>query len=330
MLGFKETDFWRIEKGALELKPQIDKVVDEVCEAGYSNIINISIGGTWAHSMQMKNIVETYSTIPYFIINAADFVYQNCPIINKDSLVLIESVSGDTQELVEAVKKVKKTGCRILGFVDNPDSPLASLADTNIAHETGVFYKLYFTLLRFMYKAGDFPIYEQVCEEMKCLPEALYEVKKKYDPIAEKFAEEYGDEPLLYFIGAGNTYGGVYSFAMCYLEEMQWMKTKSITGNEFFHGTLEVIERDVPVIAYKGEDYSRPIMERVEKFVHMVSRKVTIIDTAMFELKGISPELRGLMSPFVVQALNERITKHLVYVRRHPLEIRRYYRRLDY
>ena len=104
------------------------------------------------------------------------------------------------------------------------------------------------------------------------------------------------------------------------------MKTKSITGSEFFHGTLEVIERDVPVVVYKGEDYSRPITERVEQ----VSRKVTVVDTAMFELKGISPELRGLMGPFVVQALNERITKHLAYIRRHPLDVRRYYRKLKY
>lgn len=330
MLSFNENDFWRIEKGALELKPQIDKAVDDICDAGYSNILYISVGGTWAHALQMQSIVETRSTIPFYIINAGDFIHQKTPRMNKDSFVLMESVSGDTKELVQAAKMVKEAGCRTLGFIDVADSPLAKLMDVCIVHETGVFYKLYFTLLRFLYKNGDLPEYEQICKEMQALPEALLEVKKQFDPIAQEFAKTFGEEPFLYMVGAGNTYGAVYSYAMCVLEEMQWIRTKSIPGTEFFHGTLEIIERDIPVVLYKGEDYSRVIMERVEKFVNQVSRKVMVIDLADFPLKGISKENREIMGPFVVQALNERISKHLEFERRHPLSIRRYYRRMDY
>lgn len=76
--------------------------------------------------------------------------------------------------------------------------------------------------------------------------------------------------------------------------------------------------------------YSRPIMERVEKFVGRVSRRGFTIDLAQFELTGIDPEIRPLLGPFVVQAINERISKHLEFERRHPLDIRRYYRRLTY
>ena len=38
-----------------------------------------------------------------------------------------------------------------------------------------------------------------------------------------------------------------------------------------FHGTLEVIERDVPVMLIKGEDKTRALMDRVEKFVNTIS-----------------------------------------------------------
>jgi fructoselysine-6-phosphate deglycase len=330
MLNFIESDFWRIEKGALALRAQIEKVVDEVCEKGYSNIIYIAVGGTWAHALQMKNIVETHSTIPFIIINAGDFIHQNTPQMNKDSFIFMESVSGDTPELVKAAEIVREAGCRSFGFVDTADSPLASLLDVCITFETGVYYKLFYTFFRFMYHAGDFPDYQKLCDDMERLPEALYAAKKQFDPIAQQFAREYGDEPFLYFIGAGNTYGGVYSYAMCVLEEMQWIKTKSINGPEFFHGTLEIIDRDVPVVLYKGEDYSRPIMERAENFVNRISRRVFVIDTADYALEGISGENRGLLSPFVVQTLNERISKHLEFERRHPLDIRRYYRRLKY
>lgn len=330
MLNFNEDNFWKTERGALELKPQIDKAVDEICERGYSNIIYIGIGGTWAHAMIMKNIIENLSNINFFIINAGDFIHCKHPQLNRDSFVFMESVSGDTPELVEAARMVKEAGCRTLGFIDHADSPLAHLVDTCISFDHGVFYKLYFTLLRFVYKRGDFPQYGQLCEEMNQLPEALFACKQQFDSAAESIAKTYGDEPLLYLVGAGNTYGLVYSYAMCILEEMQWIRTKSIPGTELFHGTLEVIDRDTPVLLYKGEDYSRPIMDRVEKFVNKVSRKVAVIDTADFPLEGIHPEMRQFMGPFVVQAINERISKHLEFERRHPLDIRRYYRRLEY
>lgn len=330
MLSFNETDFWRLEKGALGLRPQIEKAIDDICAKGYSNILYIAIGGTWAHALQIKSIVETHSNIPLIIINAGDFIHQNTPQLTKDSLVFMESVSGDTQELVKAAEIVKNIGCRSFGFVDDADSPLASMLDVCISFEAGVFYKLFYTFFRLMYHAGDFPEYQKLCSDMERLPEVIYAAKEQFDPIAQQFAKEYGDEPFLYLAGAGYTYGGVYSYAMCVLEEMQWIKTKSIFGPEFFHGTLEIIDREVPLVLYKGEDYSRAIMDRLENFANRISRKVFVIDLAEYTLEGISKENREYMGPFLVQALNERISKHLEYERRHPLDIRRYYRRLKY
>ena len=330
MLSFDEVEFYKVERGALELKPHIDAVVDKVCSEGYSNIVYIGIGGTWAHAMILKSMIENMSTIPFVTVEAGDFIHQNNTFLNKDSFVVMESVSGDTPELVEAVKIVKAAGCRVFGFIDKVGSPLAEAMDDCISYDAGIFYKLYFLFLRFVWKYGDFPQYEKMCEEMKKLPDALLECKKIFDPTAEQIAKTYGDEPFIYLVGAGATWGLVYSYAMCIMEEMQWMRTKSIPGTEFFHGTLEVIDRDTPVIMYKGEDYSRPIMERVEKFVARVSRKGFTIDTAAFPMTGIDPEIRKLFGPFIVQAINERTSKHLEDERKHPLDVRRYYRRIKY
>ena len=55
-----------------------------------------------------------------------------------------------------------------------------------------------------------------------------------------------------------------------------------------------------------------------------------MFDTADYELKGISKEFRGMMSPIVMANVTERISKYLEEYGKHPLAIRRYYRRLDY
>ena len=66
------------------------------------------------------------------------------------------------------------------------------------------------------------------------------------------------------FVGAGNTWGETYCFAMCVLEEMQWIATKSIHAAEFFHGTIEMTEKDMSFVLIKGEDETRPLVDRVE------------------------------------------------------------------
>ena len=119
-------------------------------------------------------------------------------------------------------------------------------------------------------------------------------------------------------------------YGMCIMEEMQWMRTRPISVSNFFHGTLEVIDKDTSVILIKGEDKTRPLMDRVENFVHRISAKVTVFDSKDFELKGISDEFGGMLCPIIMRSAFQRVSTHLEHNRRHPLAIRRYYRRLDY
>ena len=60
-----------------------------------------------------------------------------------------------------------------------------------------------------------------------------------------------------YFIGSGNQYGAAYSYAMCYWEEQMWIRTKSISCQEFFHGMQEIIVSDTPVTLFMGDSAAR-------------------------------------------------------------------------
>ena len=53
-------------------------------------------------------------------------------------------------------------------------------------------------------------------------------------------------------------------------------------------------------------------------------------DTKDYELKGVDPSVRGLVSPLVMAAQLERVSAHFEHVRNHSLEIRRYYRTVEY
>ena len=188
-----------------------------------------------------------------------------------------------------------------------------------------------------MYKNGDFAEYDRYNREMEAsLARGLVEIEKDADRWAWEFAkskafflQEHPDVPH-YFIGAGSQWGAAYSYAMCYWEEQMWIRTKSITCAEFFHGTMEIITADTPVTLFMGEDEQRPLAERVARFLPKVCGNYTVIDTKELPMPGVSPEFRGSVSHLMMHAVNNRVDAYLELFLRHPLSIRRYYRQFEY
>ena len=131
-------------------------------------------------------------------------------------------------------------------------------------------------------------------------------------------------------VGSGMLWGEAYDYAMCILEEMQWIKTKSIHAAEFFHGTLELVEKDTSLILFYGEDETRPLMDRVMNFSKNITDVINVFDTREVELPFTEGEFRKIVSPMIMYAITERLSCHLEKERNHPLTTRRYYRQMEY
>lgn len=330
MFNFNEKEFLQTEQNGLDIIKDVENIVDDICKEGYSNLFFIGIGGTIAYAKQTESIVKSHSTLNLHVENAADLVALGNCHLNKDSIVIIESKSGDTKEIVDAVDYVHTIGAKVIGYIGNPESILSKKVDYVVNGNSGPYYFWFSTSLRFMYNKGEFDNYKDFIKNIQSLPTILCQVQKDADSKCEDYADKYKDAPIQYFIGSGNLEGWAYCYAMCILEEMQWMRTKFVSGSNFFHGTLEVIDRDTSVILFKGEDNSRQIMNRVDNFVQKISANVTVFDTKDYSFDNIDEKYRDLISPFVMRAICQRMSVHLEHKRRHPLAIRRYYRCLDY
>lgn len=323
--------------GALKLRSQIEGIVDEFQNDGFENIFFLGIGGTWASALQVEVYMKSKSAIPVFVENAAEYLLTGNKRLTKDSVVIFSSVTGSTEEMVKALEYIKGLGARIFGFLDKADSPLAEVCNWVISYPVNEQLKLFMTANRLMYNANEFEDYDQYNEEMdNHLAKALVEVDKQADEWAEDYAKEkyqyYKERPDMphYFVGAGNQYGATYSYAMCYWEEQLWIRTKSISSGEFFHGMFEIMEVETPITVFIGEDEQRPLSERVAKFVPRVTNRYLFIDTKDYELKGISDKYRGTISHLVMMRVNNRIDVYMEREFRHPMEIRRYYRQVEY
>ena len=330
MIKFNEQEKIDSVNGALALRSQINEIVDELSK-DYKNICWLGIGGTWASSMQACVHMKEYTNIEVFVENAAEYLTTGNKRIGQGTIVIVSSVTGSTIEMVHAVKKVQEAGAKVLGFIDVDTTELAKMVDYEIAYAANEQLKFFMVADRFMYNAGEIDWYDRYYKELEeNLAQVLEDVEKESEEFALEYAKKHHDDDLHYFVGAGNQWGATYSYAMCYWEEQHWIKTKSITAPEFFHGMLEVVERDTPVTIYIGEDAQRSLSKRVIDFIPKICSNYTVIDTADYKLEGISQEFRGMISHLVMHAVNNRIDIHIENINCHPMEIRRYYRRLDY
>lgn len=336
---FNEQEAIDSVNGALALRPQIEKILDQIWEDGFDGIYFVGIGGTYASSMQVEVYMRGRSKLPVFVENAAEFLTTGNKRFTDKSVVIYSSVSGNTKEMVQLVDRVHEIGARVFAFIDTPGTTLTQddKQEYLIMYPKNEQLKFYMVANYLMYKNGEFPEYERYNQEMEAhLAQALAQVEKDSDEWAYSYAEQqvtfrnaHPDLPH-YFIGSGNQYGATYSYAMCYWEEQMWIRTKSISCQEFFHGMQEIIVADTPVTLFMGEDEQRPLAERVAKFLPRVNANYTIIDTKEHALEGISPEFRGSISHLVMHGVNNRVDAYMELFLRHPLSIRRYYRQFEY
>ena len=316
MLNFDEAKVRQDHQNGVDMIPEVEKVVDQICDEGYDNIFLFGIGGTLLYAGQIMHTAKQLGcSLPLYLENATDFLYEGNKKFTKNSVVVIASLSGNTIEVEAAIDKAHEVGARVIGYVEVPESPLAKKVDHLVTTVGGEYYWWYTVVLRFMKNAGEFDAYDKLTSQMKNLPDAVVQIYKDADEEMKNYAEKYCDEPITYLVGSGNLEDWAVCYGMCIMEEMQWMRTRPISAANFFHGTLEVIERDIPVILIKGEDKTRPEMDRVEKFVNRVSAKVTVFDTKKFALPGIDEEFRGVLSPIVMRSAFMRLNVHLEHCR---------------
>ena len=331
LVKFDEKNQLESYRGALALRKDIEKIVDEVWKKGIRNLCWLGIGGTWASCLQVCCHMQELSSLDFFSLNAAEYCATGNKRVGKGTCIVISSVTGTTQEIRDALKKAHADGAEVIGFIDKEDSPLASEVDYRISYKANEQLKFFMTADRFMFNAGEMPFYEEMYEQYDAhLPQGLVDVEKSADEFGRAYALKHKDDSLHYFIGAGSIYGATYSYAMCYWEEQHWIHTKSIHSAEFFHGTLEIIDHDSAVTLFIGEDSQRGLGERVARFLPKVCDNFTVIDSKDYPLPGIDEKYRGYVSHLVTHAVTNRIDAHIENLTGHDMSIRRYYRKMDY
>lgn len=337
MLNFDPEHYLSVQNGAVSLAGPINEAIRKELQAGMRNIAFWGVGGVAYLNMPAARLLQTGSSFPTLVDMGAEVITTDNVNVGAGTLVVFTSVSGTTKEAIAALEFAKKKGARVLTLTGTKDTALERLADINFFNRCAdptssenFYLQTLLIALSIMRHVDKYPHYDRVLSELQRLPALLVDVKGRFEERAAAFAREIKDEQHHIITGSGNAWYEAWYYAMCILEEMQWIWTRPVQASDFFHGTLELLEPDTSLWIFKGEDPTRALTDRVERFAKSVSKKVRVFDSKDFPLEGISADVRGLVSPIVFAAALERLSSHLERERNHDLTIRRYYKKGDF
>ncbi len=169
--------------------------------------------------------------------------------VDKDTLVIPISQSGETMDVIEALKYAKKNNAKIASIVNVPYSTVQRMSEISLnilaGQEICVAATKSFvnqvTLLLAIAKEFGFKI------NLNNLAEKISWVLLKKDLI-KKIANDIYMNKDIYVLGRGLSYPVAREIALK-IKEISYIHAEGMMGGELKHGTIALIEKGTPVIS---------------------------------------------------------------------------------
>lgn len=204
--------------------------------------------------------IEKLARVPVTVEVASEFRYMD-PIVGKDDLVIVVSQSGETADTKAGLELAKSRGARTLAIVNVKYSAIAwgaemcvhTLAGPEIAVASTKAYSvqitsLYLIAFRFAFARGVISENElrRLTAQLYRAPDAIEKVLEHKDE-CQFIASQLVNDETLFFIGRGFDYA-LSMEASLKLKEITYIHSEAYAAGELKHGTISLIEDNVPVI----------------------------------------------------------------------------------
>jgi fructoselysine-6-P-deglycase FrlB-like protein len=310
------------QEHALTLWPGIRDYVASL--PAIDRIFLVGAGGSYSGLQAAHYQLDRRSLIPTTSVNSDEFYYRASPAVGAGSLVITLSAAGTTPETVRAGEWAQERGAAVVAVTLNADGPLAQAIDTAFISRNGDGNQIVLQLLVLAVLEREGHDVSPQLQALQALPAATDAAIRAFEPTAAAIAEDMKDVPVTYLIASGPLQGMGSTFTSCFLQEMQWMHAATINADEFFQGPFEVFDRETKSILFLGEDETRPMGERVERFLEQYGGTIHRVDSRDLDLPGVAAEQRALVAPLVYYAMTFRLAAHYAAIRGYTLEGRRY------
>jgi glucosamine--fructose-6-phosphate aminotransferase (isomerizing) len=289
----------------------------------------VACGTAFHAGLLGKYLIEKFAHIPVGVEAASEFRYRE-QLVDKNTLVIAISQSGETADTLAAVKECRNKGAKVLAICNVVGSSLTRESDgvlyTHAGPEIGVAStKAYTAQLTMMYllalKLGQIKgvlsegEQKSFISELKLIPEHLRMILKTKAAIA-KIAKPYSHFGCFLFLGRNINYPSALEGALK-LKEISYIPAEGYAAGEMKHGPIALIDeyRAVVCIAPQSEIYEKMISNMQE----IRARKGKIIAIATVGDEGIRAHATNVI---YIPKTHELLTPLLAVL---PLQLLAYY-----
>jgi glutamine---fructose-6-phosphate transaminase (isomerizing) len=285
--------------------------------------------GTAYHSgLLAKYAIEHWTRLPVEVEVASEFRYRD-PVLDRSTLVVAISQSGETADTLEAVRHAKEQKAKVLAICNTNGSQIPRECDavlyTRAGPEIGVAStKTFLAQIAANYLVGlalaqargtKYPDeVEREFRDLELMPDLVARVIAEIAPIAE-LAHRFAQASTILFLGRHVGYPVALEGALK-LKELAYMHAEGFAAGELKHGPIALIEDGLPVIVVMPSPKSSAMLHgKLLSNIREIQARgaVTIViaeegdDTVrphadhLFEIPSVSTLLQPLLSTIPLQ-----------------------------
>ena len=296
--------------GGLNLNPQELRQIDR--------ILFLACGTAWHSCLVAEYLIERFARIPVEVEYASEFRYRNAPL-DKNTLVIAISQSGETIDTLGALREAKRKGYRTLAINNSVGSTIARESDGGIYQhagpEIGVASTKAFTsqimicamLALYLGRLRDLSYGDGVdtVKALKAVPSQVEEILKQNDQI-KVLAKKYAKYDDCLFLGRQLMFPIALEGALK-LKEISYIHAEGYPAAEMKHGPIALICEECPSVflATSGEIFHKSLANVQEVKarkgkVICIATKDCDIPEGLVDDSVIVPECHEIVKPILM------------------------------
>lgn len=316
----------RIRLPELNLTPELAKRIQR---------IYITACGTAAYAgMVGKYLIEKIARIPVEVVIGSEFRYSD-PIVDKNTVILAISQSGETADTLAAMEEGRKKGGIIWSNVNAIGSQAMRIADGYISMQTGpeigvastkaftaplVDQYMLAILLADLRGVIDEKTRRQLVADLRLVPDLAGRVLDTEADV-EKVAHALKDIRGCLYLGRGINMPIAYEGALK-LKEISYIHAEGYPAGEMKHGPIALIDEEMPVVCLAPKDpWHEKMISQIQQAKARGGMVIAVATEGDELVKNMAdyvlwvPEAPWMLSPIVTVLPLQLLAYHIAAIR---------------
>ena len=280
----------------------------------FEKIVIIACGTAYNAGLVGKYAIEKWGQIPVDVELASEYRYRE-PSLDKKTLVIPISQSGETMDTLMALRYAKSKGATIFSVCNTNGSTIGRESDAVLYTHAGpeiavASTKAFATQLIAMYLIGleigksldnlSKKEVNTIVDQLSSLPAKVEQVLETVEPLRE-LTRKFKDAESVLFLGRHVGYPTALEGALK-LKELAYMHAEGFAGGELKHGPIALIDKATPVVAIMPAEHSVLAEKMASNIQEVKARGAVVIAISEFDFVGADhliriPKIDQLLQP---------------------------------